>query len=67
MTMVCAGNMIQEIIRNDLYWDEIQSGYWCTCSRNPDVYNVAFWKILHVPWQARLEYSKDSDKNRIRN
>ena len=65
MTMICAGNMVQKIIRDNLYWDEILSGYWCTCSRNPDVYNVAFWKLLHVPWQARLENSKYSNKNKF--
>ena len=56
LTMICPGNMVQEIIRNDLYWDEIISGYWCTFSRDPDIYNAAFMKLLHAPWQARPNY-----------
>ena len=56
LTMICPGNMVQEIIRNDLYWDEIISGYWCTFSRDPDVYNMAFMKVLTIPWQARPNY-----------
>lgn len=59
LTMICPGNFVQEIIQKDLSWDEISSGYWCTFSRNPDVYNVAFWKLLHVPWKAR-SFSKTS-------
>jgi CMP-N-acetylneuraminate monooxygenase len=65
LVMICPGNMIQEIIHKDLYWDEIESGYWCMHSRNPDIYNVAFWKLLHTPWQARKEYSKNLIKNGI--
>ena len=30
MTMSCPGNIIQDIIRKDLSWDEISSGYWST-------------------------------------
>jgi CMP-N-acetylneuraminate monooxygenase len=53
LTMICPGKMVQKIIREDLYWDEIISGYWCTFSRNPDIYNPHFEKVLHVPWKAR--------------
>lgn len=65
MIMSCPGGMVQEIIRKDLYWDEITNGYWCTFSRNPDVYNVALWKLLHVPWQARPRYFKGVHKKRL--
>jgi CMP-N-acetylneuraminate monooxygenase len=65
LTMICQGNMVQEIIHNDLYWDEIEGGYWCTYSRNPDLYNIAFWKLLHVPWQARLGHDENLNKNRL--
>tara|TARA_B110000196_G_scaffold270642_1_gene245753 strand:- start:7401 stop:9257 length:1857 start_codon:yes stop_codon:yes gene_type:complete len=65
LTMICKGNMVQEIIHNDLYWDEMEGGYWCTYSRNPDLYNIAFWKLLHVPWQARLGYDENLNKNRL--
>jgi len=56
MMMKCPGNIVQDIIRKDLSWDEISSGYWSTFSRNPDIYNVAFWQLLHAPWKARKNY-----------
>lgn len=56
--MKCPGPIVQEIIKNDLSWDELQSGYWCEFDRNPDVYNIALWKLLHTPWQARLSSQK---------
>lgn len=60
MKMVCPGGIIQKIIKNDLSWDEISSGYWCEFSRQPDLYNVAFWKLLHAPWKARQKYINES-------
>ena len=62
LTMICPGNMVQKIIREDLYWDEIM--YWCLFSRNPDIYNPHFEKVLHVPWKARLsklDYQKNPE------
>ncbi len=56
--MKCPGPIVQQIIKNDLSWDEIQSGYWCEFDRNPDVYNIGLWKLLHAPWRARLSYQK---------
>jgi len=53
MTMTCPGEIVQEIISNDLSWDEAHIGYWCTFHRNPDVYNLNLWKFLHAPWEAR--------------
>ena len=49
MYMKCPGPIVQEIIKNDLSWDEIQSGYWCENDRNPEVYNIGLWKLLHAP------------------
>jgi CMP-N-acetylneuraminate monooxygenase len=56
MTMSCPGRIIQDIIRKDLSWDEISSGYWSTYSRNPDTYNVALWQLFHAPWKSRKNY-----------
>ena len=58
LIMRCPGHFVQEIIRNDLYWDELVSGFWCEFSRDPDIYNVAFWQLLHVPWRARKKDGK---------
>jgi len=58
MYMKCPGPIVQEIIKNDLSWDEIQSGYWCENDRNPEVYNIGLWKLLHAPWRARLSFPK---------
>jgi CMP-N-acetylneuraminate monooxygenase len=60
MQMICPGGIVQKIIKNDLSWDEISSGYWSRFSREPDLYNVAFWKLLHAPWRARQEYANES-------
>ena len=55
----CPGHIIQKVIKNDLSWDEAQLGYWCKFSRDPDIYNVALWKILHSPWRARKYISNE--------
>lgn len=51
LVISCPGAMVQEIIQNDLSWDEIL--YWSTFHRNPNVYNLAFWRLLHAPWRAK--------------
>jgi CMP-N-acetylneuraminate monooxygenase len=51
MNMICPGAIIQDIVQKDLSWDEIQ--YWSEYSRKNEEYNIAFWKILHAPWEAR--------------
>ena len=66
LTMICPGKMVQKIIREDLYWDEIISGYWCTFSRNPDIYNPHFEKVLHVPWKARQNNLIQNGSTRIK-
>ena len=48
MTMNCPGPMVQDIIEKDLSWDELQ--YWSDYSRKDGEYNIAFWKIMHSPW-----------------
>ena len=57
LVMSCYGPVIQKIIQNDMSWDEAQ--FWCSLYRNPDVYNLAFWRLLHAPWRTRLENNKD--------
>jgi CMP-N-acetylneuraminate monooxygenase len=53
LKMSCPGAIAQEIMQNDLSWDEAY--YWCTFHRNPNVYNLAFWRMLHAPWRSRTE------------
>lgn len=43
--------VVAEIINNDLSWDE--AFYWTTFHRDPDEYNLAFWKFMHAPWRSR--------------
>jgi CMP-N-acetylneuraminate monooxygenase len=62
MYMKCPGPIVQEIIKNDLSWDELQSGYWCEFDRNPDFYNIGLWKLLHAPWRARPYFEKNKTK-----
>lgn len=63
MTMSCPGRIIQDIIRKDLSWDEISSGYWSTFSRNPDTYNIALWQLFHAPWKSRKNYPLTINSN----
>jgi CMP-N-acetylneuraminate monooxygenase len=57
LVISCPGAMVQEIIQNDLSWDEIM--YWSTFHRNPDKYNLAFWRLLHAPWRAKINEKED--------
>jgi len=57
LKMNCPGAIIQDIIKNDLSWDEIQ--YWSEYSRTNEEYNIAFWKIMHAPWEARKNLSQE--------
>ena len=61
----CPGAIVQEIIEKDLSWDE--AFYWCEFHRDTDVYNLAFWRILHAPWRARFnnEYTKINQSNSL--
>ena len=59
MLWECPSHIIQKVIKNDLSWDEATLGYWCKFSRDPDIYNVALWKIFHSPWRARKSISSD--------
>ena len=61
MNMSCSGGIVQEIIRKDLSWDEAINGFWCTFSRDPDVYNIHLWKLLYAPWRARSNFTKQID------
>jgi len=49
------GHLVQHVVRADLSWDEIRIGYWSESSRDPDEYNLAFWRLLHAPWEARTD------------
>lgn len=55
MSMSCPGAIVQEIIQNDLNWDEIL--YWSTFYRNNHEHNIMFWKMLHAPWIAQKDNS----------
>lgn len=61
MKMSCPGGIVQEIIRNDLSWDEAINGFWPSFSRKPDFYNIHLWRLLYAPWQARSDYIERKD------
>jgi CMP-N-acetylneuraminate monooxygenase len=61
MQMSCPGGIVQEVIKKDLSWDEAFNGFWCTFSRNPNVYNIHFWKLMYAPWRARPNYVTQKD------
>lgn len=49
------GHLVQHVVRNDRSWDELRIGYWSESSRDPDEYNLSFWRLLHAPWEARTD------------
>ena len=66
LSMSCPGAIVQDIIRNNLSWDEIY--YWSTFSKGRDAYNIAFWKLLHTPWETQVNNSsKFLTRNEIEN
>ena len=65
MTMSCPSELVKEIIKNDLSWDEAHIGYWCKFSRYPDLYNMFFWRLLYAPWQGRKKLEVNNMSNQI--
>ncbi|AFS80018.1 hypothetical protein NKOR_00480 [Candidatus Nitrosopumilus koreensis AR1] len=59
--------VVAEIINNDLSWDE--AFYWTTFHRDPDEYNLAFWKFMHAPWRSfnNAEWIQSNDPNMLGN
>ena len=57
LVISCPGAMVQDIIQNNLSWDEIL--YWSTFDRNPNVHNLAFWRLLHAPWRAKSRMNQE--------
>jgi CMP-N-acetylneuraminate monooxygenase len=47
------GNILAEIIRENLSWDEAHIGYWCRFWRSPDTYHANFWRLLQTPYYVR--------------
>ena len=58
--MSCPGSIVQEIIQNNLNWDEIQ--YWSKIYRNNLEHNSHLWKLLHAPWIAQADNSEKNSK-----
>lgn len=50
--MRCDGTLVQKVVRENRSWDEVHIGFWCEFDREPDEYNMDFWKLLHAPWKA---------------
>jgi CMP-N-acetylneuraminate monooxygenase len=61
VNMSCPAELVQFVIRNDRSWDDIHIGYWCDFERHPDEYNLAFWRLLHAPWEARDDTMRIAD------
>lgn len=43
-------NILTQVIRENLSWDEAFIGYWCRFTRTPDVYHAGFWRMLQAPY-----------------
>lgn len=55
--------ILADIIDNELSWDEAHGGYWCTLSRNPDIYHPEFWRLLQAPYYCRKPAKEALDKD----
>ena len=42
----------QQIITNDVSWDEAHIGYWCKMKRTGE-YNQNFWRLLQSPYYLK--------------
>jgi CMP-N-acetylneuraminate monooxygenase len=60
--MAVDASLVQHVVRNDLSWDEIHIGYWAEFARQPDEYNLPFWRLLHAPWEARENDTKVAER-----
>ena len=44
--------ILQQIITNDVSWDEAHIGYWCKMKRTGE-YNQNFWRLLQSPYYLK--------------
>jgi len=63
--MKCRGDVVQFIIENDWAWDTVGTGHVADFWRDPDTYNLHFWRLLHAPWEARMDEYHRADKHDI--
>jgi CMP-N-acetylneuraminate monooxygenase len=45
--------LLQDIVTNNMSWDDATIGYWCRFKRSPDVYHAGFWRLLQAPYFQR--------------
>jgi CMP-N-acetylneuraminate monooxygenase len=45
--------LLEQVVRENVSWDEALIGYWCRLDRSPDVYHAGFWRLLQAPYYRR--------------
>jgi len=46
-------DVLGDLVRKNLSWDEAHIGYWCNLHRSPDEYHFNFWRLLQAPYYER--------------
>lgn len=62
LTINIPSEILMYIVINNESWDEATIGYWCECTRTPDIYHSEFWRILQAPYYLK----KPLNKNRLK-
>ena len=65
LTIELPGGIMQQVIDENLSWDEVHIGYWCHFSRSPDVYHAGFWRLLQAPYFNRPTFISDLPRKPI--
>jgi CMP-N-acetylneuraminate monooxygenase len=45
--------ILEQIVKENVSWDEAFIGYWCRFYRSPNVYHAGFWRLLQAPYYRR--------------
>jgi CMP-N-acetylneuraminate monooxygenase len=53
MTIEMPLGMLEQVVTQNVSWDEPLIGYWCRLNRSPDVYHAGFWRLLQAPYYRR--------------
>lgn len=58
LTINIPSEILMYIVIHNESWDEATIGYWCECSRNPDIYHAEFWRMLQAPYYLKSTTTK---------
>jgi CMP-N-acetylneuraminate monooxygenase len=56
LTIEAPLGILEQIVSENVSWDEAFIGYWCRLDRSPNVYHAGFWRLLQAPYYRRPPY-----------